>query len=219
MIRVLLVDDHGLVRTGIRRLLEDHGRERGIEVVAEAASGEEALELSRQEPPDVVLMDVNMPGIGGLEATRRLLQHEPSIKVIALTVHARGPVPKRLLEVGATGYLTKGCSVDEMITAIVRVARGERYLCAEIAEQLALSLIPSHGESPLDTLSYRELQILLLITEGHKGQAISQQLHLSPKTVSTYKRRLLEKLGVQSDAELMRLAMKQGLVEDEQVGT
>ena len=215
MIKVLLVDDHDLVRTGIHRLLEDRAGMTGIEVVGEASTGEEAFDQVRKLKPDVVLMDVNMPGIGGLEATRRLTQSHKELKVIVLTVHAQGPFPKRLLEAGAVGYLTKGCGVDEMITAIKRVTRGERYVSAEIAQQLALSLLPGSTESPFDALSRREMQILLMITQGQKTQAISDKLNLSPKTVSTYKSRLHEKLSVHNDLELMRLAVQHGMLEKE----
>ena len=213
MIKLLLVDDHDLVRTGIRRLMEDHSDKEGIGVIAEASTGEEAIQMVREHDPDVVFMDVNMPGIGGMEATRRMLQIKPELKVIVLTVHADGPFPKRLLEAGAAGYLTKGCAVDEMITAVKRVSRGERYIAAEIAQQLALGMLPGAAESPFDSLSQREMQILLMITQGHKSQAISEKLCLSPKTISTYKSRLQEKLNVKNDVELIRLAIQHGMLE------
>ena len=215
MIRVLLVDDHELVRTGIRRLLEDRSEAESISVVGEADSGEEALDRVKTLRPDVILMDLNMPGMGGLEALRRMLRHDPKLKVIVVTVHAEGPFPKRLLEAGAMGYLTKGCDVEEMVTAIRRVHAGERHISPEIAQQLALSMLPGGEESPLDRLSQREIQILLMLTQGYKAQAISDKLCLSPKTVSTYKARLLDKLQVHSDVELIRLAIRHGLVEKE----
>jgi len=215
MLKLLLVDDHDLVRMGIRRLMEDHSVREGIEVIAEASTGEEAIQMVRTQRPDVVFLDVNMPGIGGLEATRRMLQIKPDLKIIALTVHADGPIPKLLLEAGAVGYLTKGCSVDEMIVAVRKVSRGEHYIAAEIAQQLALGLLPGAQESPFDALSQREMQILLMITQGQKSQAISEQLHLSPKTVSTYKCRLQDKLNVKGDVELVRLAIRHGMLENE----
>lgn len=215
MIRVLVVDDHDLVRTGIRRLLEDRAEQAGLSVVGEASSGEEAVELVKELNPDVVLMDVNMPGIGGLEAMRRMLVHDRNVKVVAVTVHNQGPFPKRLLEAGAMGYLSKGCHVDEMVAAIQQVSQGGRHISAEIAQQLALSMLPGGESSPFDRLSQRELQILLMIGQGHKTQAISEKLCLSPKTVSTYKSRLHEKLKVRGDVELIRLAIQHGLLEDE----
>jgi two-component system invasion response regulator UvrY len=213
MIKVLLVDDHDLVRAGIRRLMEDHSATEGIEVVAEAASGEEAVDQVRQYSPDVVLLDVNMPGIGGLEAARRILRVDPEVRIIALTVYEEGPLLKRMIDVGAAGYLTKGCEVSEMVTAIRRVSRGERYIASEIAQRLALGMLPGAESSPLEALSNREMQILLMLTQGQKPQVISRKLHLSPKTVSTYKTRLQEKLNVRSDVELIRLAMQCGMLD------
>ena len=210
-IRVMLVDDHDLIRYGLRRLLEDQS---GIEVVDEASSGEEALEKVRTVKPDVVLMDINMPGIGGFEATSRLNKTGASCKVIVLTVHSEGPLPKRILEAGAMGYLTKGSPVEEMVEAIQRVNAGQRYIAPSIAQQLALSMLP--GESSLlDLLSQRELQVLIMISQGMRTNAISDKLALSPKTVSTYRKRLHEKLDVSNDVEMMHLAIKHGLLDSE----
>lgn len=210
-IRVMLVDDHDLIRYGLRRLLEDQS---GIEVVDEARSGEEALEKVRMVKPDVVLMDINMPGIGGFEATSRLNKTGAECKVIVLTVHSEGPLPKRILEAGAVGYLTKGCPVEEMVEAIQRVNAGQRYIAPSIAQQLALSMLP--GESSLlDALSQRELQVLIMISQGMRTNAISDKLALSPKTVSTYRKRLHEKLDVSNDVEMMHLAIKHGLLDSE----
>lgn len=210
VIKVFLVDDHELVRTGIRRILDDTG---GINVIGEAGNGEEALKLVRRRRPDVVLMDVSMPGMGGLEATRKLRQLYRTLKVIVLTVHAQEPYPARLLEAGATGYLTKGCRVEEIITAIREVHAGRRYIGMDIARQLALSMLPGGEKSPIDRLSQRELQILLMITHGQDTQEISDALCLSPKTVCTYRYRLYVKLGVNNDVELTHLAMRHGMLE------
>lgn len=210
MIHVLLVDDHELVRTGIKRILNDT---RGMKVIGEAGSGEEALRMMRQCKPDVVLMDVNMPGIGGLEATRKLLYMYPAVKVIVVTVHAEEPYPTRLLEAGASGYLTKGCAVEEVIGAIKAVHAGQRYIGMDIAQQLALSLLPGGQKSPFDALSHREMQVMLMVTQGQSIQQISDKLCLSPKTVSTYRYRLYEKLGVDNDVELTHLAMRHGMIE------
>ncbi len=209
MVRVLLVDDHDLVRTGIRRLLEDT---EGIEVVGEARSGEEALIVAQGTHPEVVLMDVNMPGMGGLEATRKLLRINPAIRVIVVSVHVDGLVPKRLLEAGAVGYLTKGCSADEVVLAVRTVQRGQRYISRDVAQALALSTLTG-GKSVLESLSERELQVLLQITQGHSIQDIADVLFLSPKTVSTYRSRIFKKLGVHSDVELTHLALRHGIIE------
>ena len=210
MIRVLVVDDHRLVRAGIRRILDEASH---VEVVGEADSGEAALQQVREHRPQVVLMDVNMPGIGGLEATRKLLRIDPELKIVALTVHGAEPYPSRLLEAGAVGYVTKGCDEGEILDAIRKVAAGERYLGADIARQMALSGLEHGGGNPFDRLSQREVQVMMLVTAGRKLQEISDTLCLSPKTVSTYRYRLYEKLGVSNDVELTRLAIRHGLIE------
>jgi len=210
MINVLLVDDHGLVRTGIKRIL---GETRGIEVVGEAETGEYALTLTREKRPDVVLMDVNMPGMGGLEATRRLQRRCGDVKVIVLTVHADAPFPAKLLEAGASGYLTKGCDAVELVGAIRAVCDGHRYIGSDIAQQLALTLLPGADRSPFDELSCREMEVMMMLVQGHDTRYMSQLLSLSPKTVSTYKYRLYEKLAVRNDVELTRLAIRHGIVE------
>lgn len=211
MIRVLLVDDHKLVRTGIRLILEDTA---DVRVEGEAESGETALTLVRELHPDVVLMDVSMPGIGGLEATRRLLARDSKVKVIVVSVHATEPYPLRLMEAGAHGYLTKDCAAEEIVTAIRRVHAGKRYITASIAQQLALAKVDANQGSPFEQLSQRETQVMLMITSGQSSQTIASKLHLSPKTVSTYRTRLFEKLSVDNDVELTRLALRYGVIEE-----
>lgn len=208
--RVVLVDDHQLVRTGIRRLLDDAG---DIEVVGEAGSGEDALQLIREASPDIVLMDVNMPGIGGLEATRKLLRIDAALRIIALTIHVEEPYPSRLMEAGAMGYITKGCDEREIIDAIRAVMRGERYIGADIARQMALAGFDGTRDGGLDKLSQREMQVMIMVTQGYKMQEISDTLCLSPKTVSTYRYRLYEKLGVETDVELTHLAIRHGMID------
>ncbi len=210
MIKVLLVDDHELVRIGIKRLLQDVT---GMKVIAESASGEEAIRLAKELIPDVVLMDVQMPGIGGLEATRKMIRHNPDLKVLALTVCNDEPFPSRLLQAGAAGYITKGCDPEEMIRAIRTVHTGQRYISSVIAQQLALKRFSNEEKSPLDLLSEREMQIMIMITGGQKVQDVSDKLCLSPKTVNSYRYRIFEKLGISSDVELTLLAIRFGLVE------
>ncbi|MBF8744963.1 two-component system response regulator UvrY [Pseudomonas putida] len=209
MIRVLVVDDHDLVRTGITRMLADID---GLHVVGEGDSGESALKLARELKPDVVLMDVKMPGIGGLEATRKLLRSHPDIKVVAVTVCEEDPFPTRLLQAGAAGYLTKGAGLDEMVQAIRLAFAGQRYISPQIAQQLALKSFQPQG-SPFDALSEREIQIALMIVGCQKVQIISDKLCLSPKTVNTYRYRIFEKLSVTSDVELTLLAVRHGMVD------
>lgn len=209
MIRVMLVDDHELVRLGIRRLLGDFD---DIEVVVEAASGEDALSLVKEHKPNVVLMDVNMPGIGGVEATRKLLKVDPDLSVVAVTAHAEQPYPARLLEAGVKGYITKECDSDEIAKAIRTTAKGEFYFSALIAQEMAMNFA-TEGKSPFDGLSQREWQIMTMISRGDKVQEIADSLCLSPKTVSTYRYRLMEKLKVNTDVELTHLAIRHGVID------
>lgn len=211
MIRVLVVDDHDLVRTGISRMLADVD---GIQVIGQADSGEMAIRKARELKPDVVLMDVKMPGIGGLEATRKLLRSYPDIKVIAVTICEEDPFPTRLLQAGAAGYLTKGAALEEMIQAIRMVFAGQRYISPQIAQHLALKAFqPQTNGSPFDLLSEREIQIALMIANCQKVQTISDKLCLSPKTVNTYRYRIYEKLTITSDVELALLAVRHGMVD------
>jgi len=208
---VLVVDDHDLVRTGISRMLADIS---GLQVIGQADSGEDAIRKARELKPDVVLMDVKMPGIGGLEATRKLLRSYPDLKVIAVTICEEDPFPTRLLQAGAAGYLTKGAALEEMVQAIRMVFGGQRYISPQIAQLLALkSFQPQLSESPFDLLSEREIQIALMIANCQKVQSISDKLCLSPKTVNTYRYRIFEKLSITSDVELALLAVRHGMVD------
>lgn len=210
MIRVLLVDDHELVRIGIKRLLQDV---QGFKVIGEARSGEEAVLLAKELLPDVVVMDVHMPGIGGFEATRKMIRHNPDIKILALTICEDEPYPSRLLQAGASGYLTKGCEPEEMIRAIRTIHSGQRYISPGIAQQIAIKRFTKGDNSPIDLLSERELQIMLMITQGQKVQDISKKLCLSPKTVNSYRYRIFDKLNIDSDVELTLMAMRLGMLE------
>jgi len=211
MIKILLVDDHELVRTGIRHILEEAG---DMEIVGEAADGDAALKLARQTAPDVILMDLNMPGIGGIEATRRVVRFLPNTKVIALSVLDDDPFPARLNEAGAMGYLTKGCPAQEMIEAVRTVNRGIPYVASNVARKHMLANWRGVASTPFAELSSREMQVVMMILNGQRPQEISASLSLSPKTVSTYRQRIFEKLQVKSDVELTRLAYRHGLIEE-----
>ena len=211
MIKIMLVDDHRLVRAGLKRVLAEAA---DMEVIAEASSGEEALELTRTKVPDVVLMDINMPGIGGLETTRRLVQRLPQLKVIVVSMHLEEPYPSRMLGAGAAGYISKDSAADEVIAAIRRVSSGGHYVAADVAGNMAASLVKGKSDSPFEQLSQRETQVMIMVTKGYSTQEISDRLHLSPKTVSTYRYRLFEKLGVGNDVELTRMAMRYGLLDE-----
>jgi two-component system invasion response regulator UvrY len=214
LISVLLVDDHELVRAGVRRILEDV---KGIKVVGEVQTGEDAVKWCRTNTVDIVLMDMNMPGIGGLEATRKILRYSPDIKVIILTVHTENPLPAKVMQAGASGYLSKGATPQEMISAIQSIAAGQRYIGAEIARQMALSQLEPQSDSPLSSLSERELQIMMMITKGLKVNEIAEALNLSPKTVNSYRYRMFSKLNISGDVELTHLAIRHGLVTSEKL--
>ncbi|MDB2449033.1 UvrY/SirA/GacA family response regulator transcription factor [bacterium] len=213
MIQVVVVDDHDLVRMGLVRLLEDI---EGLTVIAEAASGEEAIRLAKEMEPDVMLMDVRMPGLGGIEATRKIHRLYPELRVIAVTACGEDPFPSRLLQAGAAGYLTKDASTEEMVRAIRTVNAGQKYLSPKVAQQLALQNV-SGKSSPFAELSDREMQIATLICSCKKVQEISDQLCLSPKTVNTYRYRIFEKLDISSDVELTHLAIRHGLLEPQEM--
>jgi two-component system, NarL family, invasion response regulator UvrY len=210
MIRVLLVDDHELVRSGIAHLLSKH---EAIHVVGAACSGEEAIRMVDDLKPEVVLMDISMPGIGGIEASRKINMKHPEVKLIALSALSDGPLPQQLLSAGAQGYISKSCSVTELIHAIMLVHGGRRYLSADVANELALShLAGAATGSPFEQLTQREMQIVLLTMQGKGPSEIADLLKISRKTVSTYRFRVDSKLGVKNDVELFRLCMKHNLL-------
>lgn len=211
MIKVMIVDDHDLVRTGLRHILSQCA---DVEVIAEAASGEDALREVRNCNPDVMLLDISMPGLSGFEVCDRLHKHHKDIRVIILTAHAKEPYPSRLLEAGASGYLTKSCAAEELQNAIRKVSAGQRYIGSEIAQQLAIAMLPGSKGSPFEDLSAREMEVVLMLIQGMAMQDIADALSLSPKTVATYKYRVYEKLGVMNEVSLTRLALEHGLLED-----
>lgn len=214
MINILLVDDHELVRTGIRKILSEV---KGFRVIDECETGEEAVKFCRQTEPDVILMDMDMPGMGGVEATKKILRFSPDAKIIVLTVHTEEPFPTKVMQIGAAGYLTKGTAPNEMVNAIWAVNRGQRYLPAEIAQKMALSQFTSTEENPFKALSDRELQIMLMITRGEKVPDISVSLFLSTKTINSYRYRMFEKLDVRNDVELTHLAIRHGMIKTEKL--
>jgi two-component system, NarL family, invasion response regulator UvrY len=214
--KILVVDDHDLVRMGIVRMLADID---GYQVVGDAKSGEEAVTKARILKPDVVLMDVKMPGMGGLEATKKLLTVNPVIKIIAVTACDDDLYPTRLMQAGAVGYVTKGAEFTEITDAINKVTRGDLYMSNSIAQQLALKTFSggNNQESPFEKLSQRELQTAMLIANGQKVNDIANTFCVSPKTVNSYRYRIFEKLDINSDVELTLLAVKHNLLDPEAV--
>lgn len=205
MIRVFLLDDHALVRTGYRFILQ---QQTDMEVVGEASSGEEGLPLIKRLKPDVVLCDLHLPGVSGLDITERLVKGQVGPKVVIVTVQEDGPMPKRLLDAGASAYIGKACEGGELLRAIREAARGRRYLGGSIAQNLALS---GSRQSPFDALSPRELEISMLFCQGLRAEDIARKLSLSGKTVATHKYRLFDKLGIKDTVALARMAAQYGI--------
>ena len=210
MIKILLVDDHELVRTGISRILKDV---KDFEVIASVGSGEDAVDFCRKNQPDVVMMDVSMPGIGGLEATRKIMRYCDSTKVLCLSMHKENPIPTKIMQAGAYGFLTKDAEPEEMVSAIYKVYSGQKYVAPDIAQMIALGQLDSNSENPFESLSDRELEITLMLTRGVRVPDIAESLNISPKTVNTYRYRMFEKLNIQSDVELTHLALRHKLIQ------
>jgi len=208
-IRVYLVDDHALVRTGMKMILSN---ETDMNVVGEAESGEDALPEIRQLRPDVVLCDLHLPGVSGMEVTERVVRGDHGTRVVIVSVLEDGPMPKRLLEAGASGYIGKACDAQELLRAVRDTALGRRYLGSSIAQNLALSNVEG-SHSPFDALSPRELEVALLLTQGLRQEDIAKRLSLSAKTVNTHKARLFEKMGISDNIALARMASQYGLVD------
>ncbi|HBK55424.1 MAG TPA: two-component system response regulator UvrY [Xanthomonadales bacterium] len=211
MIKVVLVDDHALVRAGFAMILS---AQPDIQVVGEADNGEAGLQLVRTLDPDVLLCDLHLPGFSGLEVTERLARAGSRTRVIIVSVQEDGPMPKRLLSAGAYGYLGKGGDAAELVRAIRDVASGRRYVGGEVAMRMALGQIDGR-RSPFDDLTPRELEVALLLCQGRRTEDMAKRLSLSPKTVSTHKYRVYEKLGLRDPIALARLAAQYGLVQPE----
>ena len=209
--KILVADDHDLVRMGIVRMLQDVA---GFEVVGEAKSGEEAVNLARELKPQVVLMDVRMPGIGGLEATRKILAACEGVRIIAVSALSDDMFPERLIKAGASGYVTKGAGFDDIIKAVNTVMAGNLFMSSDIAQQLALrNFAPEKEGSPFEQLSERELQTAIMIANGSKVQQIADSFCVSPKTVNSYRYRIFDKLAINTDVELALLAVKYKIID------
>ena len=211
-IRVFMVDDHALVRTGLRMILAG---EADIEIVGEADSGEDALPRIRQLKPDVVLCDLHLPGVSGLEVTERIVRGDYGSRVIVVSVLEAGPMPKRLIEAGASGYVGKGGDASELVRAVRTVASGKRYLASTIAQNMALSGLDGE-DSPFDALTTREMEIAMLLIQGLRQEQIAQRLSLSAKTINTHKTRLFDKLQITDMIALARMASQYGVIDPAQ---
>ena len=208
---VLIVDKHELVRAGIRRILQDVPT---VTVIGEAASDEEALSSVRTLRPDIVIMDIKMPGISGIATTQKMLNLDPDIKILVVSTSDDDFFPVSLLRAGAAGYITKVSTQSEMIQALKSICAGQRFVSVKIANHLALRNTSDSHKSPFDALSGRELQVMLMVISGSNAQDISEKLLLNPKTINSYRYRIFEKLGVKSDIELTLCAIKHGILEE-----
>ena len=205
--KVLLVDDHAVVREGYRRLLED---EPSIRVVGEAGNATDACERARTLGPDVVVMDIALPGTSGIEATRRMLKDQPHLRVLMFSMYDDAIYARRALEAGALGYLSKASAPEALIQAIYAVSRGERYVSPDVATNIARSAAQP-GKAQLEALSPREFEVLRLLVQGETVRSISEKLGLSEKTVANHQSAIREKLGAKNSAQLARLAAQIGV--------
>ena len=208
-IKLLIADDHIIICAAISNLVSSV---QDIEVVGEASSGEMAIRLARKQLPDVILMDIKMPGMGGLEAVIRLRHAAPHSKVIMLTACEGTNFARRFLRASVAGYVTKSSSSEELVQAIHEVHKGRQYISKDITEQLLAADLVAHDKCPFSELTHREWQICCMLTEGRSVNEISQLLHLTHKTINSYRYRIFEKVGVRNNVELARLAMDSGLL-------
>ena len=208
-INVMLVDDHAVVRMGFRMLLETAA---DIKVIAEAENGEQAVKLYMEHQPDVVVMDITMPGIGGLEAIERIMAKDSAARILVLSAHEDSVHPKRVLNAGAMGYLTKRSAAEELIKAIRMVAGRKMYLEANIAQQMAIQQL-SGQQNPVDVLSDREFEVFMALAKGKTTNDIADTLCLSPRTVGTHLYNIKQKLNAGNSAEIALIAMRAGLIE------
>ncbi len=213
-IRVIVADDHTLVREGVRMIL---AKESDLEVVGEASDGQQALGLVESLKPDVVIMDISMPGMGGIEATQRLKERHPKVAVLALTMHEEESYVFRLLRAGASGYVLKRAAAHDLVQAVRAAARGESFLYPSVARKVLEDYLKrveaGEGRERFDGLTEREKEILTLIAQGSSNQEIAQQLFVSIKTVQTHRAHILEKLNLHDRTELVRYAIRKGLIE------
>jgi two-component system, NarL family, invasion response regulator UvrY len=207
--RAFLVEDHCLVRAGFRQLLDSNA---DIQVVGEAASAEEAFGLLKDARPQVLVLDVSLPGISGIDALGRFLRLVPGLQVLMLSMHESDPFPELALARGARGYLSKRCAPEELVLAVRQIAEGRRYLSSNIAQRVALERVTS-DRLGLKALSPWELEIFSLLVRGRSVREIAELVHLSPKTVHVHRANLLRKLGVRNPAELVRIAVRSGALD------
>ncbi|WP_020182068.1 MULTISPECIES: response regulator transcription factor [unclassified Methylotenera] len=209
-LKILLVDDHAVVRSGLRRLLENSN---GIEVVAEAATGEIAYQLYGEVNPDIVVMDISMPGMGGIESAKRILQRYSHAKIIIFSMHEAVSFASQALKTGVKGFVTKTGMAEDLLQAVIDVSRGKTFLSAGVAKKIAMQTLTGDTD-PIHQLTSREFEVFRLLVEGKRVEEVADMLKLSQKTVANYYTLIKQKLGVSSPIEMVRLAMKHGLIVD-----
>ncbi len=217
LITVLIVDDHKIIRDGIKSLLEDA---QNIAIVGEASNGLEAIEFFKKQPADVVIMDIRMPEMGGIETTKFLTENYPNVKILALTMHDEEAFISKMLHAGASGYLLKNVGKEEFVTAIHKIYKGENYFSLDVATKMMTKFMSSKPTDNNDEvvededlqLTKREIEVIKLIAEGLTSQDIADKLFISPRTVDTHRRNLLQKLNVKNTAELIKFAIKHNIV-------
>jgi len=209
MIKILICDDHAVVRQGLRQIVEDCN---DINIAGEAESGEELIRLIDKDNIDVIVLDIAMDGIGGIEALKEIKFKKPELAVLMLSMHPEDQYAIRVLKAGASGYLTKKSAPDELVQAIRTVAKGKKYITASVSEKLVSNLNIDEDTEPHETLSDREYQVFIKLAEGKTVGQVAKNLHISVKTVSTYKSRVLEKMGAGNVADLIRYALEQKLI-------
>jgi len=210
VIRIMLADDHAVVRSGLRRLLEQR---HGLEVVAEAESGEQAYQLFGECLPDVAVMDLSMPGMGGMEAARRIVARHPAARILVFSMHENASFATQALKAGARGYVAKTAAPEDLVAAVQEVAKGRTYLSSAIAQKIAMQSLDG-GSDPISQLSAREFEVFRMVAEGVAAEDIAAKLKISQKTVANYLTLIKQKLGVSTSIEMLRLAMRHGVIDE-----
>ncbi|MFQ6333394.1 response regulator [Methylophilus sp. 3sh_L] len=208
-VKVVLVDDHTVVRSGLRRLLESH---KSIEIIAEADTGEQAYQVYGEVLPDVMLMDISMPGMGGLEAAKRILQRYPQARIVIFSMHEAVSFAAQALKTGVKGYVTKTGVAEDLVQAVLDVSKGRTFLSQDVAQKVALQTLVGDS-NPLQQLTSREFEVFRLLAEGKRADEVADMLKISQKTVANYYTLIKQKLSVNSPVEMVRLAMKHGLID------
>ncbi|RMG69216.1 MAG: DNA-binding response regulator [Calditrichaeota bacterium] len=208
--KILIADDHPLIREGFKKILS---REVGLTVVGEASNAGEVLSFLRNHPCDLVVLDINMPGRSGLEVLEDIRRQNPEVKILILSIHPESRFAIRALKAGAAGYLTKDSAPEELVAAIRKIQEGRKYISPNLAEHIAYSIGPEQAMNPHDRLSNREMEVFLKIAAGKTIQEIAQELNLSASTINTYRNRILEKMGLKSNAEIIHYALRNHLLD------